>query len=209
MRRRSFREILGVAVSVGVVVSVGGMLAGCGGLEPVGRFTPTTDPTQLYMSLALNHRAITLDTLAPYNTLQLMATPLDATGAPIPDLPAPVFTSKDTTTVWVTPGGQLQARRAGTGITVIASLTAPGNIRHADTAIVNITASSGPPPVLASLTLSSIPADSAKIQYCPGGAFQFVDVAIRLLPFKACELDVAVTAQAAGGADMPGLAIEY
>ena len=59
-------------------------------------------------------------------------------------LPAPTFRSSDTTRVWVTPDGLLQARKPGNGVKVIAELVADGNVRHADTAIVNVTTSTAP-----------------------------------------------------------------
>src|SRR6188472_1020921 len=136
-------------------------LAGCSGLEPVPTYEPVTDPAQLYMRLVLSHRAINLSTVAPANTLQLTATPLDASGQPMAGLPVPSFRSSDTTSVWVTPEGLLQARGPATGVTVIADLVAPGNIRHADTAMVNVNATTDPPPVLASLVLDPVQGDSA------------------------------------------------
>jgi len=141
------------------LVSIGVGLVGCGGLEPVAKFEPTTDPTQLYMSLALNHRAITLSTVPGYDTLRLIATPLDATGAPIEGLPAPVFTSNDTVNLPVTPDGLLEVRGVATGVRVSVSLTM-GNIKHVDTVVVNVNATSDPPPVLASLSLDPPDGDS-------------------------------------------------
>lgn len=131
------------------------VIAGCGGLEPVASYKPITDAARLFLSLTLDQRAITLSTLAPYDTLQLTATPRDGTGAPMSGLPAPTFTSSDTTVVWVTPAGELQARAAGSA-TVIAEVRADGNIRHADTATVAVTADVTAPPALATFSIEPL-----------------------------------------------------
>ena len=119
-------------------------LAGCGDIQPVEPYSPITDPAALFMSLTLDHGAINLSTTAPYDELQITATPRDGNGAAMEGLAAPTIRSSDTTKVWVTPDGLLQAREPGNGIKVIAELVAEGNVRHADTAIVNVTSDSAP-----------------------------------------------------------------
>lgn len=121
------------------------VISGCGDFVTVDTFEPITDPAQLFMKLTLNHKAINLALADPYDTLQLVAVPRNALGEPIDGLPKPVFRSSDTTRVWVTSDGLIQARRAGTGVRVIAELVADGNIRHVDTALVNVVASTSPP----------------------------------------------------------------
>lgn len=158
-----------IAFIVSVVAMLG--LAGCGGLEPVTTFEPTTDPARLYTRLELNERAINLATAAPYGTFQLTAMPLDAAGDPMTGLPVAIFTSSDTTAVWVTPGGELQARGSATGILVIAEVKTNDNIRHADTAYVNVT-SEPVPTQLASLSIEPVPPDSAIwAMNLPGGYY--------------------------------------
>lgn len=121
------------------------VLAGCGGLEPVAPYSPITDPTAMFMSLTLDHGAVNLSTAAPYDELQLTATPRNANGVAMAGLPAPTFWSSDTTAVWVTPDGLLQARGAGTEVLVVAELVADGNVRHADTTRVSVTTDAAPP----------------------------------------------------------------
>lgn len=133
------------ARSLTLCLATAAVLAGCGSLEPVAPYSPIHDPAALFMSLTLDHRAINLATVEPYKELQLTATPRDANGAAMSGLPAPTFRSSDTTTVWVTPDGLLQARQPGSNIKVIAELVADGNVRHADTATVNVTPSTTPP----------------------------------------------------------------
>ena len=132
---RSLRVWLAMAVT----------LAGCSNLDPVASYAPTTDPAALFMALTLDHRAINLAAVAPYAEFQLTATPRDARGEAMSGLASPTFRSSDTTRVWVTSDGLLQARKSGRNIKVIAELVADGNIRHADTAIVNVTTSTSPP----------------------------------------------------------------
>lgn len=197
---RACRYVAALRQPVGLVLVVSA--TACGGLEPVSRFEPITDPTQLYIGLVLNHRAITLSTVAPYDKFQLTATPLDATGAPITVLPAPTFTSLDTAKVWVTPEGELQARAAAEGVQVIASLTAPGNIRHADTAIVNVNLTSDPPPVLTAVVFD--PQDSTV--HSMHIEFNFAVLA----PFRPTDWYLTTaTAHDAQGTELPGIAIAY
>jgi hypothetical protein len=129
------------------------LTSGCGGLEPVAPYSPITDPSQLFMRLELNHAAANLATVDGYRDLQLVATPLDAIDRPMTGLPAPTFRSSDTTRVWVTADGLLQARRAATAVQVIAEIAASGNNRRADTILVNVRQTTVAPPVLDVLTL--------------------------------------------------------
>lgn len=147
---RGALALLGSAVS----------FAGCHDIEPVTPFEePTTDPTKLYMQLRLDHSAITLDTAAGYKTVQVTATPRDALGNPMSDLPAPTFYSLDTTAVIVTADGVITARAPAHEVSVVATL-AVGPVKHADTALVNVT-DLGDPPKLASLSIHPVPPDSA------------------------------------------------
>jgi hypothetical protein len=181
------------------------VLAGCGSLEPVSPYSPTTDPAALFMALTLDHKAINLAVVEAYKELQITATPRDANGAAISGLPAPTFRSSDTTRVWVTPDGLLQARKSGKNIKVIAELVADGNIRHADTATVNVTASTTLP-VLDRLSIESL-----------GGTTEWP-----LLPTQSIEGQIlfaysnrtfqpglTVKALDATGGLIPGLALEY
>ena len=137
------------------------LASGCGDLEPVAPYSPISDPSQLFMSLELDHAAVNLATFDGYRELQLTATPLDALGRPISGLPAPTFRSSDTTRVFVTPDGLLQARRSAAAVQVIAEIVAPGNIRQADTILVNVKQTTVAPQVLDVLTLQpDDPADA-------------------------------------------------
>ena len=119
-------------------------LAGCSGLEPVEPYAPITDPAGLFMALTLDYGAVNLSVAPPYDTDRLTATPRDAKGDPFPGLPAPTFRSSDTTKVWVTQDGVLQARAAGLNVQVIAEIRTSDNILHADTALVNVTSDPAP-----------------------------------------------------------------
>ncbi|HEU4584249.1 MAG TPA: hypothetical protein VFR95_00795 [Gemmatimonadaceae bacterium] len=136
---RSLAPLLLAAITFAAIT-----LAGCGDIQTVEPYSPITDPAALFMSLTLDHGAINLSTTPPYDQLQITATPRDANGAAMEGLGAPTIRSSDTTKVWVTPDGVLQAREPGSGIRVIAELVAEGNVRHADTAIVNVTSDSAP-----------------------------------------------------------------
>jgi hypothetical protein len=138
-----------------------GTVLACGGDDPVTAPAPTTDGAQLYWALALDHRAITLSTVAPYDTLRLAATPRNAGGGTLPVSSSVTFTSSDPATVRVDPDGLVHAVSPGAGALVVAALQ-HGGVTRTDTAVVNVTAEAQPP-VLAQLTLEPVPADSAKI----------------------------------------------
>ncbi len=121
---------------------------------------PVTDPTKLYWSLTLNHRAVLLSTVAPYDTIRLVATPRTIKGVPIAGLPAPTFTSLDLQNVQVSTTGLVHAIGTGTQFTVVVSMSV-GNDTHADTAIINVTDTT-PPPVLSRFTIHPGSGDSAK-----------------------------------------------
>jgi hypothetical protein len=182
------------------------LLAGCGSLEPVAPYSPTTDPSALFMSLTLDHGAINLSTAAPYNELKLTATPRDANGMPMPGLPAPTFRSSDTTKVWVTPDGLLQARQPGIQIQVIAELVADRNVRHADTATVNVT-SSAPPPVLDVLSLEPVGEDAVWSMTSLESVFG--QLLFYLASGRSFQPAFNLKALDPDGNPVPGLAIEY
>ena len=145
------------------VTAVGTGAAGCGGLEPVAPYTDTTaNPELLYIALTLDHPALNLSTAPGYETWQLTATPRNAAGGAMSGLPTPTWLSKDTTAVWVTQDGLVTARKAtsAAGVQVIAEMIAPGNIRHADTAVVTVKALPTPPKTL---TIDPLAPDSAFI----------------------------------------------
>jgi len=117
-------------------------LAGCSGEEVAG-YQPISDPAKLYLTLTYDYRAITMAAVPPYDTLQLMVTPRDARGEPIEELPAPTFRLElpgDSIALRVDSlTGRLTALQPVQGVHVIAELAAEGNVRHSDTATVNVT----------------------------------------------------------------------
>jgi len=202
------RQLLAPPSTMGLVLlaSVGTStgLVGCGGLEPVAQFEPTVDPSQLYMSLVLNHRAITLSTVPGYDTLRLVATPLDAAGAPLAGLPAPVFTSSDTANLLVTPDGFLEARGVVTGVKVSVSVTIR-NIKHVDTAVVNVNTTGDSPPVLTSLSLDPDVTDSTIRALSSPSAVGF---AVRGGPFRSIAWILAPVVRDGEGNPIPDLVVE-
>lgn len=144
---------------------LGAGLAGCGGFDPVATYEQNTDPTKLFMALTIDHPAVNLSTAPGYNTLQLTATPRNAVGEPMTDLPEPVFhleADADSTKVTVTSAGLLTARGAtsGIGVLVIAELRAGDNVRQVDSTLVKVV-TNAMPPVLASLSVQPVSSDSA------------------------------------------------
>ena len=183
------------------------VLAGCGGLEPVAPYSPITDPAKLFMSLSIDHGAVNLSTAAPYDQLQLTATPRASGGVPMTGLAAPTFRSSDTTKVWVSPDGLLQARDAATDIQVIAELTADGNIRHADTALVNVTADPAPQ----MLDVFSLEPGNAEGAVWPMISLQsiFGQILFTMATGQSFQPAYSVRALDASGNAIPDLRIEY
>ncbi|HEU4642100.1 MAG TPA: Ig-like domain-containing protein [Gemmatimonadaceae bacterium] len=130
---------------------------GCGS-DPAAP-TPAQEGSHLYWALALDQHAINLSTVAPYDTVRITATPLGSTGEPLPDAAAPTYRSGDPERLQVTADGVLHAIGSGAAIPVIAELTM-GNIKHTDTALVDITTDSAPP-MLGSFSIHPLAGDSA------------------------------------------------
>jgi hypothetical protein len=137
---------------------------GCGADAP--STSSPSGPSAPYWALTLDHHAVTLSTIAPYDTIRLTATPRNVDGTPLTGLPGVIYASTDLSRVQVSADGVVQAVAAGDGIAVTATLQA-GNLTHADTAIINVSADTAPRP-LASLSIQVQPPDSATI---PMGSF--------------------------------------
>ena len=150
-------------------------LSGCDDVPEVVTFEPITDPRELFASVTLEHRAINLSTAAPYDTFRLVPVPRNALGEPIAGLPAPTFESSDTTRVWVTPDGLLQARRATDferPVYIVAKVVAENNIAHVDTALVHVTANPNPPRIQ-SLRISPDPSRTMDVEIPSEGLFYY------------------------------------
>jgi plastocyanin len=143
------------------VVMMLALLACNGGAVEPFHVAPPDESSTLYWHLRLSTHAVTLSTLAPYDTLQLRAIPVDGDGHPLSGLGAATFSSTDESSVRVSADGLLTSVTATSGpIIVFAQLTA-GKITHGDTLLVRVTADTVPP-TFASLSIHPVPPDSAK-----------------------------------------------
>ncbi|HWZ60365.1 MAG TPA: hypothetical protein VNW46_15405 [Gemmatimonadaceae bacterium] len=130
---------------------------------------PQTDPAQLYYSLTLNDHAVTLSTVAPYDTITLTASPRSAVGVPLATVGTPTFTSLDLDHVQVdSVTGRVHAIATGRAIGVVAAL-AIGGVTHADTVMINVT-DTATPPTLTTFSVQPRPGDSTKVSVDGGGA---------------------------------------
>jgi hypothetical protein len=136
------------------------VVGGCSGDAAVAP-PPVTDVSQTYWALTLDYHAVTVSTVAPYDTIRLTAIPRNAAGEPLSGLPAPTFTSTDLERVQVDADGLVHARKVGNKVRVVATL-AHGNLVHADTVLITVT-NTASPPVLATLSIHPVPPDSAKL----------------------------------------------
>lgn len=134
--------------------------AGCSGDPPVTP-PPVQDPTTLYWQLTLNEHAVTLSTVAPYDTVRIVATPRTISGSPITNLLEPTYTSLDLDRAYVDSAGLVHVVGVGDQVLIVASLE-ENNIRHADTLVLNITDDAAPP-TLATFTIHPDVGDSAKV----------------------------------------------
>jgi hypothetical protein len=153
-RRARWLPALGCVAAVLALV-----MSGCAGDAAVAPSPSVNDP-QMYWALALDHHAVTLSTVAPYDTIRLTATPRTVDGTPLADLPVPTFTSLDLDRALVSAEGLVRVIKSGSQIPVVATLTV-GNLRHADTVLINVT-DVATPPVLAALSIHPDSGDSAK-----------------------------------------------
>jgi hypothetical protein len=115
-----------------------------------------------YGSLRLETRSIVMSLAAPYDTLQLRATPYSLTGAQITTLGTPTYTVSDTSIV-VSAAGVVTAKTRTSNSYVVVTLRDPDqNITHVDTAFITVTNDTAPS-TLASFSLHTAPGDSAKL----------------------------------------------
>ena len=140
-----------------------GLLAACG-----HDATAPSATRSFYWQLQLNHHAVTLATIAPYDTIRLVATPLAQDGTPLTTTNRTVYTANDTS-VTIDSTGLVRVHWAGSDsptVMVIATLGV-GDVQPltlADTVFINVVdwSSAAAIPTLDSLLLRPVPGDSAR-----------------------------------------------
>ena len=121
---------------------IGVMLLGCGG-DGTG---PAPQPTtELFWALPLNWHAINLALQAPYDTVQLTASPRTVAGTVLAGTGAVQYTAADST-VSVSSTGLVTAHYITSRTTVVARLTV-GSVTLADTAVVQVVGSAPSAPL--------------------------------------------------------------
>lgn len=154
-RRFVMRRPTARCIAAALVLVVSGCAVDAGVAPP-----PRVNDPHVYWALTLDHHAVTMSTVAPYDTIRLTATPRTADGTPIDTLPAPTFTSLDLERAEVSADGLVHVIETGNSIPVVATLVV-GNLRHSDTAFINVTDVTTPP-VLDTFSIHPVPPDSAK-----------------------------------------------
>ena len=121
-----------------------------------------------YWQLQLNHHAVTLATVAPYDTIRLVATAVDQTGAPLTIAAHPVYTMSDTS-ITIDSAGLVRVHWTGSDappVTVIATFSVGDAdvLTLADTVVFNIVHwnSASEVPMLDSLIFRPVTGDSAR-----------------------------------------------
>jgi hypothetical protein len=154
---RAYRVLLGSVLLLG-------SLSGCGS-DTTG---PAASAGPLYWQLQLNHHAVTLATVAPYDTIHLTATPLDPTGASIPTTANPVYTVlNQDTSLTIDSTGFVQVHWTGEthqNVVVVARLRVGGAVGATltDTVMFNIVHLTGSAPQFDTLLFQPIAGDSAR-----------------------------------------------
>lgn len=180
------------------------LVLGCGG-ETVAPYQPATgqEAAGLYWDLTLDHHAVTLSTVAPYDTIRLTATPRDARGAPLVGLGPVTYRLSDPDLAEVSADGLVRARSTGTEFVVV-ELVADG-VQHTDQVTIRITDDSAPP-ALASLSIHPEPPDSTTWPVTGDGTSVSIgpDGSVHYLPIK---LYMMRGATDSAGNTIPGLPI--
>jgi hypothetical protein len=115
-----------------------------------------------YGSLQLATRSIVMSLAAPYDTLQLRATPYSIAGSQLTTLGTPTYAVSDTS-IMVSATGLVTAKTLTSKSYVVVTLRdSVQNITHVDTAFITVTNETAPP-TLASLSLHPAAGDSAKL----------------------------------------------
>jgi hypothetical protein len=137
-------------MALGAVISA----IGCGGDNATA---PILDEAHAYWTLQLNENAVVLALTAPYDTIQLTATPLSALGTPIERNGSVTYRATDSS-VTVSPTGLVTAHyvtRVNRTTDIIAALRdSVQGVTHEDTVRFVVTATPNPP-----VTFSMQPAD--------------------------------------------------
>jgi plastocyanin len=157
-----------------VGVWAGLALAACGGTD-AEPFEPAAGDgaAGLFWALTVDHEIATLSTAAPYNTLQLTATPRDANGNPLQGLGPAAFRSDAPQLAQVDANGLVTALAPGASIVVIAELAA-GAVRHTDTVFIDVTTETDPP-MVTEFSILPQPPDSASWSMSGDGTLFFLD----------------------------------
>lgn len=143
-------------VVMALVGTVVGAVVGCGASDNLAT-APLSDP---YGELRLNVYGAVMSTVAPYDTLQLVAAPYTISNVPIVTSDQVTYSASDTTLA-VSPTGLVTALHSANGTHyVIAKLrVATQNITRADTIPIQIT-DLATPPKLTTFSARTAPADS-------------------------------------------------
>jgi hypothetical protein len=132
----------------------------CGAKDPTPVQPLSLNP---YYALRLNIRYAVMSTASPYDTLQLVATPYDGSGAVLSTTATPVFSTTDDSVISVTPSGFVHALKATSTAYVTVRLQDPVSyVTHTDTAVIAIT-DDAPASPLTTFAIQPLPGDSARL----------------------------------------------
>lgn len=155
-----------------------GVMTTFGCTRDTSDFMMARDPHDFYSQLTFTYHAINLATVAPYDTIRVLAVASMQDGSPVPG--TVVYTSANPTAVSVDSTGVLTATGVTTGTMIRASLTYDG-ITRTDSALVAVT-TGAPSSPLAHLSIVP-PTDSAIVP--AASLFSSTNKALRVAPISA------------------------
>ncbi len=135
-------------------------LSGCEANDFVPQ--PLIDASDLFWTLEVDHRAVTLAMAEPYDTLMLTAIPRNNEGKHLQGLPRPTFKSADSERLLVSPEGLLIAVAPTSKRVGVAVRLTSGNLTHSDTVWVTVLPATDLP-VLDGFSITPVAPDSTKV----------------------------------------------
>jgi hypothetical protein len=158
------------------------VVCGCSGTDAAGGIPAFS--TIPYNALQLNVHAVVMSTIAPYDTLQLTAIPVDGSGHVISSSGTVTYSVTDTN-ITVSPTGLLIARHTTTNAVVVATLQDPElTLTHVDTAFITVTTNAAPSKPLTAFSIHLPATDSNQVDL-PG----LIGTGTKQLPVVATDAD--------------------
>lgn len=163
------------------LIGTGMMFVAIGCNDPSEAPSFLQSPEEIFWELELNHRAVNLALVAPYDTITLKAVARNVYGD-VMEHQGEVRIVSESDRIVVFPDGRVQAtgQTSATGVVVIATCTVNG-VTRTDTAKIVVTAVEKPP-VMESFSIQLPPQDSSRL-----AALHVWDMTFKRIPLSAID----------------------